>query len=88
VEAWGFRAIQTRGEAIDRKETALLWLETEYRPVVAMLREAGLTGSGTDTEAYMQIAAERYRLLRTHEWNEDVLGHLVAGRRHRGQPRG
>src|SRR5438105_3233174 len=44
VEAWGFRAIQKHSEALDRRKTARLWLETEYRPVVAMLREAGMIG--------------------------------------------
>lgn len=34
VEAWGFRAIQHRDEILDRQETALLWLQTEYRPGV------------------------------------------------------
>jgi hypothetical protein len=80
VEAWGFRAIQDRGEALDRKETALLWLETEYRPVVAMLREAELVKDCTETEAYMRIAGERYRLLRTHTWSEGVLRQVVEGR--------
>jgi hypothetical protein len=80
VEAWGFRAIQDRGEALHRKETALLWLETEYRPVVAMLREAEMVKDCTETEAYMRIAAERYRLLRTHTWSEDVLRRVVEGR--------
>jgi hypothetical protein len=83
VEAWGFRALQSRGEPLDREHTALLWLETEYRPVVAMLREAGLIQGSTETEAYMSIAAERYRLLRTHDWSEDVLRQVVDGRRRR-----
>ena len=48
VEAWGFRTSQERGEAINRRETAYLWLENEYRPVVEMLREADLIGSWTD----------------------------------------
>jgi len=51
VEAWGFRAMQSRGEAINRGKNAVLWLETEFRPVVAMLREAGLVGDRTDAEA-------------------------------------
>ena len=80
VEAWGFRATQSRGEPLHRHETALLWLENEYRPVVAMLREAGLIEGCTDTEAYMSIAAERYRLLRTHDWSEEVLRRVVEGR--------
>ena len=65
-----------------------MWLETEYRPVVAMLREAGLTAGRTDAEAYMSIAAERYRLLRTHDWSEDVLGRVLAGRPRRRYLRG
>ena len=88
VEAWGFRALQSRGEPLHRAETASLWLETEYRPVVAMLHEAGLIQGCTETEAYMSIAAERYRLLRTHDWNEDVLRQVLEGRRRRRLLRG
>ncbi len=83
VEAWGFRASQSRGDSLRRKETALLWLETEYRPAVALLRELDLVGDRTATEAYMRIAAERYRLLRTRDWSEEVLRQVVdeGGRR-------
>jgi hypothetical protein len=77
VEAWGFRTGQDRGEPISRRETAYLWLENEYRPVVEMLREADLVGDRTPTEAYMRISAERYRLLRTHRWDEEVIQQLV-----------
>jgi hypothetical protein len=77
VEAWGFRLAQERHEPLDRHETARLWLETEYRPVIAMLREADMIGSRTETEAYMRVAAERYRLLRTHRWSEYVLRRLL-----------
>jgi hypothetical protein len=77
VEAWGFRAMQEHGEMMDRAQTARLWLEQEYRPVVEMLREAGLIHGATETEAYMRIAAERYRLLRTHAWNDEVLQQVV-----------
>ena len=74
VEAWGFRAAQDRREPLDREQTARLWLETEYRPVIEMLREAHLIAHGkTETEVYMRISAERYRLLRTHTWNEEIL---------------
>jgi hypothetical protein len=83
VEAWGYRTGQTRGELLDRVQTAQLWLEIEYRPVVAMLREAQMVGRATETEAYMRIAGERYRLLRTHEWNEDVLRQVVEGGKRR-----
>lgn len=82
VEAWGFRAMQDRGELMTREEVARAWLDEEYRPVVAMLREAGmLGGKGTETEAYMAIACDRYRFLRTHEWDEDVLERLRRRRR-------
>jgi hypothetical protein len=88
VEAWGFRAMREHGELFDRAQTAQLWLEHEYRPVVAMLREAGLVRDATDTEAYMRIAAERYRLLRTHAWNEEVLARVIEGRHGRRHLRG
>ncbi len=85
VEAWGFRAIQKHGEALDREQTARLWLETEYRPVVEMLREAGtIDRRQSETEAYMRVAADRYRLLRTHSWSEEVLQRLLEGRGRRG----
>jgi hypothetical protein len=76
VEAWGFRAIQGRAEFLSREEVALNWWREEYRPVVAMLREAGLVGRETDTEAYMRVASERYRLMRTHSWSEEVMERL------------
>jgi hypothetical protein len=78
VEAWGFRTTQDRGEPINRRETAFLWLESEYRPVVTMLREADLIGDQTETEAYLRVSAQRYRLLRTHDWDEDVLRRVSA----------
>ena len=77
VEAWGFRTSQDRGEPINRRETAYMWLENEYRPVIEMLRGADLIGTVTETEAYMRVSAARYRLLRTHTWDEDVLAAVV-----------
>jgi hypothetical protein len=88
VEAWGFRAMQEHGELLDRGQTARLWLEHEYRPVVEMLREAGLIHDTTETEAYMRIAGERYRLLRTHAWNDEVLARVLEGGVHRRHLRG
>jgi hypothetical protein len=78
VEAWGFRTTQDRGEPINRREAAFLWLQNEYRPVVEMLHDADLIGAQTETEAYMRVSAERYRLMRTHRWDEEVLRHLSA----------
>jgi hypothetical protein len=76
VEAWGFRHMHGRRELLGREEIAGIWLEDEFRPVVAMLREADLIGKGTPADAYMRVAAERYRLMRTHEWNDDVIERL------------
>jgi hypothetical protein len=78
VEAWGFRAMQERREFLTREQVARLWFEEEYVPVVELVRRAGLTGRGTDTEAYDRVAALRYMLLRTHEWSDDVIERLRA----------
>jgi hypothetical protein len=78
VEAWGFRALQHRGEFLDRAEVARRWFTEEYTPVVRMLRAADLLGDRTDAEAYMTVAAERYRLIRTHEWTDDVIERIRA----------
>jgi hypothetical protein len=76
VEAWGFRLIQHEGRFIARAEVAKRWYDDEYRRVVRMLRAADLIGARTDAEAYLQVAAERYRLIRTHEWNDEVIARL------------
>lgn len=76
VEAWGFRRSQSDGELLDRQRMAELWFREEYVPVVGMLRDADLIGHHTETEAYLRLAAERYRLLRTHAWTEDVIERL------------
>ncbi len=76
VEAWGFRAMQARGELMSRRDVAEAWFREEYEPVVEMLREADLLGRGTETEAYTRVATLRYLLLRTHEWDDEVLDRL------------
>ena len=76
VEAWAFRLMQDRAEFLDRATAARLWFDEEYVPVVEMLREAGMLGSGTETDAYMRISGQRYRLMRTHEWSEDILARV------------
>ena len=77
VEAWGFRMMQERGSFADRAEVARRWFDDEYAPVSEMLRAGGLIERGeTDAEAYMRVAGQRYLLLRTHEWSDDVLERL------------
>ena len=74
VEAWGFRAIQAREQWMSRRDVAEAWFREEYEPVVLMLGEARLIPKGvTDTEAYMQVAALRYLILRTHEWDDAII---------------
>ncbi|MEU0533512.1 chromosome partitioning protein ParB [Amycolatopsis tolypomycina] len=81
VEAWGFRLMQDEGKFCDRASVAQRWFEEEFVPVVGMLRQAGLIGDRTDAEAYMWVAAERYRLIRTHRWDDDVI-ETLRSRRH------
>jgi hypothetical protein len=73
VEAWGFRAIQDRGELMSRAEVAMAWFVEEYEPVITLLQEADLIGRGSETEAYMRVAALRYLVLRTHEWDDAIV---------------
>ena len=76
VEAWGFRYMQQEGRFVDRREIARRWYDEEYEPVVRMLHSAHLVGHRTEAEAYMQIAAERYRLILTHEWSDEIIERL------------
>ena len=76
VEAWGFRLMQAEAKLLSREEVARAWFEQEYEPVTAMIVEAGLVGAGTETEAYERIIGQRYFLLRTHAWNEEILERL------------
>ncbi len=76
VEAWGFRTMHGRGEALTRRDVSEAWLNDEFRPVVGMLRDADLIGDGSDADAYTRVASERYRLMRTHDWNDAVIERL------------
>lgn len=81
VEAWGFRLMQDEDSFLDRAAIAARWYADEYQPVVRMLREADLVGSRTEAEAYLWVAGERYRLIRTHSWDDDVFEAIRARRR-------
>jgi hypothetical protein len=76
VEAWGCRCMQDKGRFLNRAEIARHWYTQEYVPVVRTLRTADLIGSRTEAEAYMRVAAERYRLILTHDWNDEVIERL------------
>lgn len=76
VEAWGFRLMQQEARYLDRETVAKRWYSEEFQPVVRMLDQAGLIGERTDAEAYLDMACQRYRLLRTHRWDDEVLERL------------
>lgn len=81
VEAWGFRAMQEDRRFLDREQVAQRWFKEEYEPVVRMLRAADLVGGRTDAEAYVVVASERYRLMRTHLWSDEVIDRLRSDHR-------
>ncbi len=77
VEAWGYRTGQDRAELLSREANARLWFAEEFVPVVAMLREAGLARPGqTDADAFIEVSAARYRLMRTQDWTPEILERL------------
>jgi len=84
VEAWGFRVMQDERAYLDRATVARRWYEEEFGPVVRMAQEASMIDTETDAELYMWVACERYRLIRTHRWDDDVIAALRSGQR--GQP--
>jgi hypothetical protein len=88
VEAWGFRLMQERRAYVGRAEVAQLWYEDDFVPIVETLRAADFVGEAeSDGDAYIRVVTDRYELLRTHEWSDDVLDRLRGeGGRRRGRP--
>ena len=84
IEAWAFRLVQDERVFLDRRDAARRWFEEEYLHVVAMLHDADLVGDGTDAEAYLRVACDRYRLIRTHEWSDQIVARLRPRRTRRG----
>ena len=61
------------------QQTAETWFAEEYEPAVDLLRQTGLLGGGpesTETEAYLRLSAARYRLLRSHAWDDATVARL------------
>lgn len=83
VEAWGFRLMQDERAFLDRATVAQRWYEEDFVPVVRMLRQAAMIDTQTEAEAYMWVSAERYRLIRTHRWDDDVITALREHKRPR-----
>ncbi|HVF76868.1 MAG TPA: hypothetical protein VNA28_01115 [Solirubrobacteraceae bacterium] len=77
VEAWGYRLSQNDERYYDRPQTALRWFHEEYVPVVAIVREAELIGRReTETDAYLRLSGERYRIMRTQQWSDEAVARL------------
>ncbi len=80
VEAWGFRLIQHEDLWLDRVEIAARWFSEEYEPVVEILREAELIARReTETDAYLRLSNDRYRLMRTHGWSDEAIERVRRG---------
>lgn len=76
IEAWGYRLMQEQGKFIGRRTIAQRWFSEEFQPVLRMVRGADILRRKTDAEAYLWMARERYRLVREHVWNDDILAAL------------
>ncbi len=64
------------------------WFDEEYTPVVALIDEAGVRGEEeTGADAYIRVAKERYRLIREHDWNRDVMERIAATQSRRSASR-
>jgi hypothetical protein len=81
VEAWGFRLMQDESHYLDRPTVAQRWYDEEFVPVVRMLRQAGMIETQTEAEAYMWVACERYRLIRTHRWDDEIITAVQQNKR-------
>jgi hypothetical protein len=81
VEAWGFRLMQDECHFLDRPTIARRWHDEEFVPVVRMVRQAGMIETQTEAEAYMWVACERYRLIKSHHWNDEIITAVKETRR-------
>ena len=74
VEAWGARRMHAEKAYMDKPTMAARWYAEEFKPVVDMIEEAGVRGPNErPAAAYLRVACERYRLIREHEWNAEVV---------------
>ncbi|MET0929993.1 MAG: ParB N-terminal domain-containing protein [Aeromicrobium sp.] len=77
VEAWAARRMHAEGAYMDKATMAQRWYDEEFQPVVQMIEDAGVRGEDErPAEAYLRVACERYRLIREHEWNAEVLAEV------------
>jgi len=74
VEAWAARTMHAEGAYMNKATMASRWYAEEFKPVVDMIEDAGVRGEDErPAQAYLRVAGERYRLIREHEWNTEVM---------------
>jgi hypothetical protein len=79
IEAWACRLMHREGAYFDKEAMARRWFDEEYTPVVELIDDAGVRGeTETGADAYIRVAGERYRLIREHDWNRDVMEQIAA----------
>lgn len=84
VEAWAARTMQAEAELMDKQTMARRWYELEYLPVLELITEAGVKGEDeTEGDAYMRVSGERYRLIREHAWNSEIMAQVRGGAKKR-----
>lgn len=84
VEAWATRTMQAEGAFMDKPTMARRWYDEEYLPVLELMAEAGVKGDDElDADAYMRAAGERYRLIREHEWDREIMKQVRAAKQRR-----
>jgi hypothetical protein len=87
IEAWACRLMHREGAYFDQQTMATRWFDEEYTPVLEMIDEAGVRGRDeTGADAYIRVAGERYRLIREHDWNRDVMQLVAEKTRSRRRP--
>jgi len=82
AEAWAARRMFAEGVYMDQATMARRWYAEEFKPVVELIEEAGVRGpKERPAEAYLRVACERYRLIREHEWNAEIVEQVRKARK-------
>lgn len=82
VEAWATRRMHAEHAYMEPREMAQRWFDEEFRVVRELVEEAGVRGADeTDADAYIRVSGERYRLIREHNWDREILKLIRAPKR-------
>lgn len=88
VEAWAARVMQAENELMDKQTMAHRWFSEEFVMVRELIAETGVQGSDeTDADAYMRVSGERYRLIREHEWDREIMDRVRTQGKRRKSPK-